>query len=75
MGAECGGARHLSLNRSQHMEKRKYSGIPARILASSFAIAIALAGIAARDPANAQSVNATDRDRGHVMLKTLKNEI
>jgi C-terminal processing protease CtpA/Prc len=57
------------------MEKQTHSGIPHWILASSIAIAIALAGIAAREPANAQSVNATDRDRGHVMLKVLKNEI
>jgi hypothetical protein len=57
------------------MERQTPSGIPQRMLATSIAIAIALAGIAAREPANAQSLNATDRDRGHVMLKTLKNEI
>src|SRR5437667_9280871 len=31
--------------------------------------------ISAVRTSNAQSVNATDRDRGHVILKTLKNEI
>ncbi len=57
------------------MEKQKHSGIPHRILASSIAIAIILAGIAARETATAQSLNAMDRERGHVMLKVLKNEI
>ena len=57
------------------MEKRTPSGRAQRMLASSIAIAIALAAIPAREPAKAQSLNATDRDRGHVMLKVLKNEI
>ena len=56
------------------MEKQTPSGIPQRRLATSITIAIALAGIAAR-AANAQSLNTVDRDRGHVMLRALKNEI
>jgi len=55
------------------MEKQTLSSIFHRILAGSIAIGMALAFIAAR--ANAQSLNSIDRDRGHVMLKTLKNEI
>lgn len=57
------------------MEKQTHLGIPQRIVAISIAIPIALAGIAAREPANAQSLNAVDRDRGHSMLKVIKSEI
>ena len=56
------------------MEKQTPSGIPQRMLATSITIAIALAGIAVR-AANTQSLNTVDRDRGHVMLRALKNEI
>lgn len=57
------------------MQKQTHLGIPQQVLASGIAIAIVLAGIAAREPVSAQSLNAVDRDRGHTMLKVLKNEI
>ncbi|HXI89455.1 MAG TPA: S41 family peptidase [Blastocatellia bacterium] len=57
------------------MEKKTHSSIFHWILVGSIAIGMALGGIAALERANAQSLNAMDRDRGHVMLKVLKNEI
>jgi len=39
------------------------------------AVLMSLFAINAVRPTNAQSINKTDRDRGHVILKTLKNEI
>jgi C-terminal processing protease CtpA/Prc len=46
-----------------------------RLVISSIVIAIVLVGGVARDSAWAQSLSAVDRDRGHVMLKVIKNEI
>jgi C-terminal processing protease CtpA/Prc len=39
------------------------------------AMLISLLATDALPPTGAQSINATDRDRGHIILKTLKNEI
>src|SRR5580765_7656199 len=57
------------------MEKKTHSSIFHRILVGCIAIGMALAGIPARERTNAQSLNTVDRDRGHVMLRALKNEI
>ena len=57
------------------MEKQTHSAFPKRILSISVGIAMALAGIAARQSANAQTLSAMDRDRGHTMLRVIKNEI
>jgi C-terminal processing protease CtpA/Prc len=46
-----------------------------RIIGISIAISMTLSGIAATRYASAQALTSVDRDRGHVMLKTLKNEI
>ena len=54
------------------MAKQTHSGFLWRILVS---IALALPAIAAPEPANGQSLNPTDRERGHVMLRVLKNDI
>lgn len=51
------------------------SRIVLRRLPLTVAMLIALFLISAVCPTNAQSINTTDRDRGHVILKTLKNEI
>src|SRR6266478_8531766 len=42
---------------------------------STVAMLLVLFLISAIGPTYAQSINTTDRDRGHVILKTLKNEI
>lgn len=49
--------------------------IASRFVARIVAIALVLAGVAASKGASAQSLSATDRDRGHTMLKVIKNEI
>ena len=41
----------------------------------AFTIAIVIAVLATHELAGAQTLSATDRDRGHVMLKSIKNEI
>ena len=57
------------------MGKFAPSHISARTFFVTAALLVSLAGVAALDPTDAQSLNATDHDRGRVMLKTLKNEI
>ena len=47
----------------------------ARKLSLTTAVLIPLLAINAVRPTNAQSLTSTDRDRGHVILKTLKSEI
>jgi C-terminal processing protease CtpA/Prc len=51
------------------------SRIVLRRLPLTAAALISLFAINAARPTSAQSINTTDRDRGHVILKTLKNEI
>ncbi len=55
------------------MNNRPSSGDRRRTVA--FTIAIVIAVIAPHKSAGAQTLSATDRDRGHVMLKSIKNEI
>ena len=55
------------------MNNRSSSGNRRRMVASTIAIVIAV--IAPHKSAGAQTLSATDRDRGHVMLKSIKNEI
>ena len=49
--------------------------IVARRLSLAAAISIGLLAINTVRPISAQTLTSTDRDRGHVILKTLKNEI
>src|SRR6185503_14130399 len=55
------------------MNNQRSSGNRRRTIA--FTIAIVIAVIAPHKSAGAQTLSATDRDRGHVMLKSIKNEI
>ena len=56
------------------MQHQPLSSVRRLIIASSIT-AIVLVGVVASDLAWAQSLTAIDRDRGHVMLRVIKNEI
>lgn len=57
------------------MGEQPHPHTASRIIGISIAISMALSGIGVTRSAEAQTPTPVDRDRGHVMLKTLKNEI
>ena len=57
------------------MGEQPHPHTASQIIGISIAISVTLSGIVATRSASAQALTSVDRDRGHVMLKTLKNEI
>lgn len=57
------------------MKKHTFRPIRARVTWITIALLVSLPAAGALSPINSQSLTSVDRDRGHVMLKSLKNEI
>lgn len=57
------------------MKKHTFRPIRARVTWITIALLVSLPAAGALGPVNSQSLTSVDRDRGHVMLKSLKNEI
>jgi C-terminal processing protease CtpA/Prc len=57
------------------MKKQTFRRMRARVPSIAIALLLSLPTGGAFSPINSQTLTAVDRDRGHVMLKTLKNEI